>query len=344
VTEKKYFAASNTERGFVSYFKELFRERSDRCYIIKGGPGTGKSRLMREMAEAFESCGSDVEYYYCSSDPSSLDGLLVRLDGASIALMDGTAPHAEDIISAGIVDNIIDLGRFWNQKHLRERRCEIESLTNEKRQAYESAYRALAGYGYATRAGDALVEACVDRAAIEEEAAKIALNLKKERALRSPLSAIGMQGIVSFDSFEASARHTLYVSDHRSYGISYLYFDALIKSVGACRAAPHPILCDRYTGLISGEIAIVSASTADVGEKVIDVCDFLDRSLYLPIKDRADALRHSAGVMLSEALEAFQSAGAAHKRIEEIFGTAMDFAEKEAYSAYLCSKIASGDL
>ena len=31
-------------------------------------------------------------------------------------------------------------------------------------------------------------------------------------------------------------------------------------------------------------------------------------------------------------------------KIEEIFATAMDFSEKEAYSGYLCSKIASGDL
>ena len=32
------------------------------------------------------------------------------------------------------------------------------------------------------------------------------------------------------------------------------------------------------------------------------------------------------------------------EKIEEIFATAMDFSEKEAYSGYLCSKIASGDL
>ena len=53
----KFFAASNTEAGFVSYFAENFRRRADRCYIIKGGPGTGKSRLMREMGEAWENAG-----------------------------------------------------------------------------------------------------------------------------------------------------------------------------------------------------------------------------------------------------------------------------------------------
>ena len=58
---KRFFAASNSERGFVSYFPENFRgRRTDRCYIIKGGPGTGKSRLLSELGEAAEKVGGDV--------------------------------------------------------------------------------------------------------------------------------------------------------------------------------------------------------------------------------------------------------------------------------------------
>ncbi|MBQ2242394.1 MAG: AAA family ATPase, partial [Clostridia bacterium] len=132
----KFFAASNTEAGFVSYFAENFRRRADRCYIIKGGPGTGKSRLMREMGEAWENAGAEVEYYYCSSDPLSLDGLYVNCFGEGIAVMDGTAPHSEDIVNAGMVDNIIDLGRFWDAKILRERRKEISAFGEEKKRAY----------------------------------------------------------------------------------------------------------------------------------------------------------------------------------------------------------------
>lgn len=344
MSAKKYFAASNTEAGFVSYFAENFRRRADRSYIIKGGPGTGKSRLMREMGEAFENAGGDVEYYYCSSDPSSLDGLFVTSNGEKIAVMDGTAPHSEDIINAGVVDNIIDLGRFWDAKVLRQRRREIEAFGAEKQLAYASAYRALASYGSALRASDALAESCIDKGAIEEETAKIAVNLKKESMLPSPLSAVGMKGYVSFDSFRESAGLTLSISDHRGYGLSYFYFESLIRAVGSCRFSPHPIVRGRCSGLLSGGVAVVEANLTDRGEKVIDISDFVDRSLWLPIKDRVERLRLAAETMLGEALESFKEAGAAHMKIEEIFATAMDFAEKEAYSNHLCSKIASGDL
>ena len=340
----KFFAASNTEAGFVSYFAENFRRRADRSYIIKGGPGTGKSRLMREMGEAWEKAGAEVEYYYCSSDPLSLDGLYVDQSGEGVAVMDGTAPHSEDIVNAGVVDNIIDLGRFWNAKILRARKKDISAFGEEKKRAYAAAYRALAAYGSTTRAADALAESCADKQAIEEEAAKIALNLKKESMLPSPISAIGMRGAVAFDSFRESAGLTLSISDCRGYGLSYLYFDALVRTVGSCRVAPHPILKGRYSGILSGDVAVVEAAITDRGEKVIDISDFVDRSLYLLVKDRAERLRAAADTMLEEAKESFREAGAAHMKIEEIFATAMNFSEKEAYSAELCAKIAVGDL
>ena len=73
--ERAYFAASNSHKGFISYFNEIFRSSQiSHLYIIKGGPGTGKSRFIREIASDAEALGYDTEYYYCSSDQSSLDG------------------------------------------------------------------------------------------------------------------------------------------------------------------------------------------------------------------------------------------------------------------------------
>ena len=40
--EEKYFAAVNSYRGFESYYQDMFGA-AERSYIIKGGPGTGKS-------------------------------------------------------------------------------------------------------------------------------------------------------------------------------------------------------------------------------------------------------------------------------------------------------------
>ena len=344
MSEKSYFAASNTERGFLSYFSEIFRERAERCYIIKGGPGTGKSRLMRELGGAAESAGYGVEYYYCSSDPDSLDGIFAVRGCDSFAVLDGTAPHAEDLISPGCVDNIIDLGRFWDSRILRERRREIAVFGEKKKKAYAAAYRALAAYGELTRLADGLVAECADTAAIAEECARIAVNLKPMRNLRTPLSAIGMKGLRGFDTFAESASHTLCVTDARGYGCSYLYLDALARAVGSCRRSPHPILPDRVTGILTDGVAVVCSAVTEKGANAIDVSEFVDRSAYLPRKDRAEHLRALADGALDEAKISFSEAGAAHMKLEEIYVSSMDFGEKEAYSAELCEKIARGDL
>ena len=344
MSRKRFFAASNTERGFVSYFAENFRERADRCYIIKGGPGTGKSRLMQEMGTAFEAVGGDVEYYYCSSDPSSLDGLYVTLDGGSVAVLDGTAPHAEDIVRPGTVDNILDLGRFWDARILRERRGEIDLFGRKKSKAYAAAYRALSAYGSLRRTADALVEECTDADAIVEETAKLALNFPKEKLLLTPTSAIGMRGRVSFDTYRENARLNLSVADSRGYGVSYLYFDRLIAACGGGRVSPHPIMQGRYCGILAGGISVTETVITDTGDKVIDSSEFVDRSAYLAVKSRVERLKLLAEGALDEADIAFREAGEAHMNIEEIFISAMDFAAKEEYSRDLCAKIARGDL
>ena len=45
---REFFAAANTEEGFYSIFESVFPPSAlDKIFIIKGGPGTGKSTLMR---------------------------------------------------------------------------------------------------------------------------------------------------------------------------------------------------------------------------------------------------------------------------------------------------------
>ena len=49
---REFFAAANTEEGFYSIFESVFPPSAlDKIFIIKGGPGTGKSTLMRQIAE-----------------------------------------------------------------------------------------------------------------------------------------------------------------------------------------------------------------------------------------------------------------------------------------------------
>ena len=88
----QYFLGANAPDGFYSLYPELIDlERARAVYILKGGPGCGKSTLMRRVGERMEQAGLETEYILCSGDPDSLDGLVLPQLG--VAIVDGTAPH-----------------------------------------------------------------------------------------------------------------------------------------------------------------------------------------------------------------------------------------------------------
>ena len=88
----QYFLGANSPSGFYSLYHELLpAEQARSIYILKGGPGCGKSTLMRRVAALAEEAGETVEYILCSGDPDSLDAIV--LPQKQIALVDGTAPQ-----------------------------------------------------------------------------------------------------------------------------------------------------------------------------------------------------------------------------------------------------------
>ena len=89
----QYFLGANSPAGFYSLYDHLIPPETARAvYILKGGPGCGKSTLMRRVAGRMEAAGLEVEYILCSGDPDSLDAILIP--EKQVAIVDGTAPHA----------------------------------------------------------------------------------------------------------------------------------------------------------------------------------------------------------------------------------------------------------
>ena len=88
----QYFLGGNTPQGFYSLYHQLSDPDQFRAvYIIKSGPGSGKSSLMRRVGRHVQATGLDTEEVLCSGDPDSLDALIVPALGA--AIVDGTAPQ-----------------------------------------------------------------------------------------------------------------------------------------------------------------------------------------------------------------------------------------------------------
>lgn len=134
-----YFAGSNTSQGFYSLFDQIIGEDAQRVYLLKGGPGTGKSRFMADLANALGDLGHERELFFCSSDPNSLDA--VSFPQLGVAIIDATSPHAIEAKWPGCRDELICLGNFWDAKGLDQHREEIISKGLEKQACFSKAFR-----------------------------------------------------------------------------------------------------------------------------------------------------------------------------------------------------------
>lgn len=140
--EKHIFAGNNTSKGFYSCFDSIFNPTDlNHFYILKGGPGVGKSLFMKKFAAEMAKKNYSIEYVHCSSDNESLDGIIIQ--ELKLAFVDGTAPHTIDPIIPGAVDEIVNLGEFLDSSQLEKHKHQIMQINQNKSHLYKSAYRYL---------------------------------------------------------------------------------------------------------------------------------------------------------------------------------------------------------
>lgn len=137
--ERHFFPGSNTPKGFFSYFNFILEQKeAERIICLKGGPGVGKSTFMKSIGDEMIEKGYDVDFMHCSSDPDSLDAIMIR--ELKVAVIDGTAPHIVDPRNPGAVDMIINLGDYWKEEGIRENKEEILKCTEVIKSYFECAY------------------------------------------------------------------------------------------------------------------------------------------------------------------------------------------------------------
>ena len=140
---KHVFPGSNTYNGFHSFFNYILPQKeANQLYIIKGGPGTGKSSFMKRIGIYATEQGLDVEFFHCSSDPQSLDALVIP--SLKVGFLDGTSPHTVDPITPGVTDQILNFGNNWDATKLLPHKEQIFSINSRLRDTFSKAYYYLA--------------------------------------------------------------------------------------------------------------------------------------------------------------------------------------------------------
>ena len=344
--ERAFFISANGYDGFRTWHDDLYRsEEFERVFVILGGPGTGKSSLMRKVAEAGEAVGAECEYIYCSSDPQSLDGILLTKGVHKIAMLDGTAPHERGAPVPGAIDEFVHLGECWSAKILTQRRQEILQKKQENALCYQQARRYLTLAGAAAKALDSELDIIMDQTKLQDVVAR---ELRSIRKTPSPyekqryISACGMNGVVRFNTL-AQENEVVCVSDE--CGGAHRYLNEMRRQL--CDAGCYgfwsfPSCFDdkKIEGvyLPQNKRLYLTNQIAAEGKK-INIKRFVIPQKEVKERIHIRRFLRVREEMIRMACQSLAEAGARHFELEEIYGTAMDFTKKEKMTYSLCNRI-----
>ncbi len=331
-----YFAAMNTGDGFKSLFSEIFGSLK-RLYIIKGAPGTGKSRFMKDVNEEAVLRGFYTEKFLCSSDSSSLDGIIIP--SMSLGIIDGTAPHTYEPILSGAKDHIVDLGQFWDTKVLYKDLSEIKDISNRKSRLYSGIY----SYLNAIKSYDSIIESIVNETVNFDKmrlvAKKFAGTLGKSGNSQKNIrirTAISDSGIITLNSYSKNADRRFAVLD--TCGVGGYFLSCLLQEtmkIGLSATVSYSPLSPTLPDAIfypESNTSFYIGSESDFEELSINTRRFINDSSLQPYKPKIRAISRLKKEAFNELFIDFRSVKRLHSELEKIYGKAMDFERKEKFS------------
>ncbi len=335
---RKYFLGGNTSEGFFSYYDYLIRQsEAQKIYVIKGGPGTGKSTIMKKVGEWAAEAGFETDYIYCSSDPDSLDGLVVP--EMKIAMVDGTAPHIVDPKNPGAVDTIVHLGDCWNESKMKKNKADIINTNSKIKEKFRLSYEHLKAAGTLYSAKNKIYEKIV-----------------KHEELAKAQTEIIHSEIKGYSSCGTAWRRKLFASSYGPKG--YICHAETIgcEKKYVLRGFAAPMITKKITDVLgeygydtelfynplapSEEIAhiyvpelqlgiftedLFSGISTD-GAEIIDTRNAADQYLFDEYADEIDNLNRAVNRQTDEACKIIASAKSLHDKLEGYYIPNMDFA------------------
>ena len=344
-----FFLAANSTQGFVSRFDQLGdHQQGWRSIIIKGVPGCGKSTLMKQAAQAMAGCGEAVEQIHCSSDPDSLDGII--LEDLCVSVADGTAPHVLEPRYPGAFERVLNLFDALDMEELYRLREEIIDLFDQNHTLYERAYRFLSAAGSLQSDSSRLGTECLNLVKLNKTALRMARqefapsrarlsNLQNENTGKEKirfLSAVSKDGVVFYEQTVKTLCSRVYLLIDE-VGCPGKYFLSALRSL-ALSAKQQVISCycplrpfDKLEHLLipSAGVGFITSNSFHKPELpiegVINCRRFLDQDLLRDRKQKLTFNRRATRELLTEGQRIMGEAKAVHDQLERCYHKAVDF-------------------
>lgn len=339
-TPVDFFLGATTPAGFKGYFAQLAAEPGMQVYLVKSGPGCGKSTLMKRLAQAAR---EPVERIHCGSDPDSLDGVVFLRQRA--AILDATAPHALEPSAPGADEVVVSLYHTLDSAALHAHRDEIRELF-----ARSAALRGRASR-YIASAGSLLLdsrraEACsTNFEKVRRYVKRLCARLlpRTEGPAREELrllTAISPKGPVFYrGTVRALAERVIVFQDE--YGaVSRLLLELIRAEALArghrlitCPCAMHPE--DKIDHLLLPELGLAFVTENSwhpaqlPGAQVVRCVRFLDRENLSAYRARLRFNGRAAAELIEQAAALMAQAKSCHDELETYYRAAVDFAAVE---------------
>lgn len=335
----RYFLGGNTPTGFFSLYHQLSKpDRLRALYIIKGGPGSGKSTLMRRVERHAQAAGLETQQVLCSGDPGSLDALI--LPQLRAALVDGTAPHVVEPQCPGVVERYIDLSQYYDRAGLQPLKQSILAATAEYQGHYKRVYRCLGAAGELRRDMNELVDTQpVQKRLIKRAAGIISRELKgpaqgEGREEQRFLSAVTHKGAFTlWDTVSAQADRVYELAG--DYGLAHHMLSPILTAALAAGhdavACPDPMAPDRLAHLIFPglSLAFVTSTQEDPwphrAYRRLRLDAMADAEAYRINRPRLRFTKRVAAALLDEGVAGLAQAKEAHDRLEKLYNPYVDF-------------------
>ncbi|NCB52351.1 MAG: hypothetical protein EOM54_10795 [Clostridia bacterium] len=336
----RWFLGANSGAGFYSLYDSFASEDGDFLWVVKGGPGCGKSVFMKRIGSAAEKNGLDVEYIYCSGDPASLDG--IYLPSLKTGWIDGTAPHTLDPVCFGATGAYLDLGAYCDVGGAHKIRGEIAELTCRYKAQYVRAYDCLRATCAAAPekqvgligGGDKSAAAKRAASAADMELPKAKKSSPSGKVTRRFLSSITCEGEVFLKDTLTMLCKRIYILDNK-YGLAEHYLRELLRiarerSVDAILCLS-PLVPDQPEAVIFPSLSLGfigmerDAHPELIPYRHVRLDALLDPERIRSLRPRLRADMRIKAELSDSATEALRAAKGLHDELEALYNPLVDF-------------------